>query len=83
MPTLTLSIPPALKREMDAHKIINWSEVARVAIRENLNSLKILNSIAAKSKLTEKDALIIGRKIRHGIHLRTQKEHPALYRSPR
>jgi len=80
MPSLTLSIPSDLKRDMDAHPIINWSEVARGAIRDRLASLKILNSIAAKSKLTEKDALEIGRKIKHSQHERLRREYPDLYR---
>jgi len=79
MPSLTLSIPSELKREMDAHPIINWSEVARGAIRERLESLNILNSIAAKSKLTAKDALEIGRKINHSMHERLVREHPEFY----
>lgn len=79
MPSLTLSIPTDLKREMDAHPIINWSEVARGAIRERLESLNILNSIAAKSKLTEKDALELGRKIKHSMHERMVREHPEFY----
>ena len=79
MPSLTLSIPEDLKREMDGHKFINWSEVAREAIRERLESLNILNSIAAKSKLTEKDALELGRKIKHSMHLRMVREYPEIY----
>ena len=33
MPTITLSVPEDLKREMDKSKEINWSEVARSAIK--------------------------------------------------
>ncbi len=80
MPSLTLSIPKDLKQEMDEHPIINWSEVARGAIRDRLTSLKILNSIAAKSKLTQKDALEIGRKINRSMRLRLEKEHPEYFR---
>jgi len=63
MPTITLSVPEELKREMDKSKFINWSEVAREAIRLRIAQLRIMNAIAEKSKLTEKDALEIGRKI--------------------
>ena len=80
MPSLTLSIPEDLKREMDAHPIINWSEVARGAIRDRLESLKILNSIAAKSRLTEKDAIELGRKIKHSQAARLRREYPDVYR---
>ena len=67
MPTVTLSVPEELKREMDKSKFINWSEVAREAIRQKVAQLTILNAIAAKSKLTELDALEIGRKIKKSM----------------
>ena len=67
MPTITLSVPEELKREMDKSKFINWSEVAREAIRQRIAQLVILNAIAAKSKLTEEDVLEIGRKIKKSM----------------
>ena len=79
MPTITLSVPEDLKKEMDKSKFINWSEVARAAIRERVSQLKILNSIAAKSKLTEKDAIELGRKINKSMHERFKKEHPEAF----
>ncbi len=74
MPTITLSVPEDLKKEMDKSKEINWSEVARVAIREKVSQLKILNAIAAKSALTEKDALELGRKINASMHKKYKNE---------
>lgn len=79
MPTITLSVPQELKQEMEESKEINWSEVARTAIREKTAQLKILKSIAAKSKLTEKDALTLGRKINKSLHERYKREHPEAY----
>jgi len=79
MPTITLSVPDDLKKEMDKSKFINWSEVAREAIRERISQLNILNAIAAKSKLTEKDALEIGKKIKKSMHERFKKEHPEAF----
>lgn len=70
MPTITLSVPEKLKKEMEESKEINWSEVARSAIRQKLSQLRILKSIAAKSKLTEKDALELGKKINKSLHER-------------
>jgi hypothetical protein len=68
MPTITLSVPEDLKREMDESKEINWSEVARVAIKTKITQLKILKTISSKSKFTEKDALELGRKINKSLH---------------
>ena len=73
MPTITLSVPEELKKEMDKSKEINWSEVARLAIREKISQLKILNSIAKKSKLTEKDALKLGKEINKSLHKKYKK----------
>lgn len=70
MPIITLSIPEEMKKEMEEAKFINWSEVAREAIRERMSQLAILNSIVKKSKLTEKDALELGRKINASMHKR-------------
>ncbi len=77
MPTITLSVPEDLKQEMDEFKEMNWSEVARAAIREKVAQLAILKSITAKSRLTGKDALEIGRKIRKGIHERHVQKYGA------
>ena len=70
MPTITLSVPEELKKEMDESAEINWSEVAREAIRTKVAQLKILKSICAKSQLTEKDALELGKKINESLHKR-------------
>lgn len=70
MPTITLSVPEDLKSEMDRSKEINWSEVAREAIRIKITQIKILKSISSKSQLTEKDALELGRKINESLHRR-------------
>ncbi len=74
MPIITLSIPEDLKAEMDKTKFINWSEVAREAIRERVSQLTVLNAVAAKSQLTEKDALEIGRKIKKAMWKKYQNK---------
>jgi hypothetical protein len=68
MPTITLSVSEDIKRDMEESKEINWSEVARAAIKIKIAQLKILKAITAKSKLTEKDALEIGKKINASLH---------------
>ncbi|MBW2975013.1 hypothetical protein KY366_04820 [Candidatus Woesearchaeota archaeon] len=73
MPTITLSVPEELKRDMDQSREINWSEVARAAIKSKVAQLRILKAISAKSKLTEKDALELGRKINKSLHQRYSK----------
>ena len=68
MPTITLSVPEDLKHDMEENKEINWSEVARAAIKTKVAQLRILKAISAKSKLTEKGALELGRKINKSLH---------------
>ena len=63
MVSITLAVPEEIKREMDMHPEMNWSEVARQAIREKLMVLSKMDKLLSKSKLTEKDALELGRKV--------------------
>lgn len=67
MVNVTLSVPEELKKRMEQFPEINWSEVARQAIKEKAVQLAVLKSIASKSKLTEKDALELGRKVNKGL----------------
>jgi len=78
MPTITLSVPEDLKQEMDKSKFINWSEVAREAIRERVSELALFKSIVAKSKLSEKDAGEIGNKISKSLHDKYKKKFPEM-----
>ena len=67
MTNITLSVPEDLKKKMDEFPEINWSEVARQAIKQKAVQLEFLKHFASKSKLTEKDALELGRKVNKGL----------------
>lgn len=67
MTNMTLAVPEDLKRIMDQHKEVKWSEVARGAIRTYAKKLEIMDKLASKSKLTEKDAIEIGNKIKKEV----------------
>ncbi len=73
MANMTLSIPEELLKRMKKFQEIKWSEVARKAIEQRAMELEIIEKIASKSKLTEKDALELSRKVnkeiakRHGL----------------
>ncbi|HLD06241.1 MAG TPA: hypothetical protein VJC16_01770 [Candidatus Nanoarchaeia archaeon] len=67
MGTLSVSIPDALRHKMVQLEEINWSAVARKAFEEKIAQVEFLRKIAAKSKLTEKDAEEIGKKINKSI----------------
>jgi hypothetical protein len=67
MVSITLSVPEELKQVMNKHPEMNWSEVARQAFKEKASQLELLDAIVSKSKLSKRDALEIGRKIKKGM----------------
>ncbi len=67
MVSVTLSVPEELKKKMDEFPEMNWSEVARQAIWERATQLSVLKAITSKSKMTEKDALELGREINKAV----------------
>ena len=79
MRTITLSVPEELKIEMDEFGEINWSAVAREAIKGKVKQLKLLKTIVSKSKFTEKDALELGKKINKSLHERFKSENSGEY----
>ena len=64
MPNMTLALPEELHRELRRHKEIRWAEVARKAFIKEINRLHVYDRLLAGSKLTEGDAVGIGRDIR-------------------
>ena len=67
MVNLTLSLSDELKRNMERHLDIKWSEVARRAIENKLKEIEIEERILSKSKLTMKDVEEISNKIKKEI----------------
>lgn len=64
MANMTLVIPETMRKDMKQFPEIKWSEVARKAIAEKLEVLRMANKIASKSKLTEKDVKEFSDKIK-------------------
>jgi len=67
MVSLTLAISEELKEEMEQFPEINWSVVAREAIKKRLQIFKQIRAFTKDSELTEKDAFRIGKKINEGL----------------
>ena len=63
MVSMTLSIPKDMKKEMELYTEINWSAVAREAIRRKLLVLREMDKLLKNSELTEEDAIFFGKKI--------------------
>jgi hypothetical protein len=70
MPNITLSIPKELQVVVKKHPEIKWSEVARRAMIDFAKKVEIMEKIAGKSKLTEKDALSIADRIKSSWKLK-------------
>jgi hypothetical protein len=64
MTNVTLAVPKELHKEMRSHPEIKWSEVARQAFQREVDRLHIYDRLLANSRLTEKDAVELGRSIR-------------------
>jgi len=63
MGNITLMLSDQLQEQMKKHKEIRWSEVVRRAIQKKIEDLELLDTLTAKSKLTQKDALEISKKV--------------------
>lgn len=67
MTNMTLAIPEDLHKIMRKHSEIRWSEIARQALWNNARKLELMNKLLDNSKLSEEDAIAIGRKVNEGI----------------
>ena len=63
MVSLTLSVPLELKKKMDKHREIRWSEVVRAILERQISDLDEVERLSAKSKLTERDVEEFARKV--------------------
>ena len=64
MGNVTLSIPEHIHKDMKHFSEVKWSEVARKAIIEKIGTLRLVESLAKKSKLTEEDIKEFSKKIK-------------------
>jgi len=64
MGNITLSIPEEVHNNMKHFSEIKWSEVARKAIVEKVETLKLAEKLANKSKLDKKDVLEFTKRIK-------------------
>jgi len=74
MVSITLSVPADLKHEMDIFQEINWSAVARQAIKKKIMLLKQIREFTKDSTFTEEDALRLGREVNKRIAKRLMAE---------
>jgi hypothetical protein len=63
MVNITLSIPDDLKQEMEKFPEMNWSVIARAAIKQRILMLEKFREFTKDSTLTEEDAIRLGREV--------------------
>ena len=73
MTTLTLAVPDEMKQKMDSFPEMNWSEVARQAFMQKIEDMEFLRKFKEKSKLTEADALGLGKEVSKSVSDRLRK----------
>ena len=73
MTTLTLAVPDEMKKKMDSFPEMNWSEVARQAFMQKIEDMNFLRKFKEKSKLTEEDALRLGKKVSTSVSNKLRK----------
>lgn len=75
MGNITLALPDEIQKEMKHFSEVRWSEVARKAIIERLDSLRLAEKLAQKSKLTQKDVDEFSKKIKSLATQRVIRAH--------
>ena len=64
MGNITLAIPEDVHKQMKQFSEVRWSEVARKAFVEKLETLQLAEKLAKKSKITMKDVKDFSKKIK-------------------
>ncbi len=73
MTTLTLAVPDEMKKKMDSFPEMNWSEVARQAFMQKIEDMEFLRKFKEKSKLTEADAIRLGKEVSKAVSDRLRR----------
>jgi hypothetical protein len=73
MVSITLSVPEEMKNDMEQFEIINWSAVAREAIKQKLTMLKKFKEFTKDSTMTEEDALRLGGEVNKAVSKKYNK----------
>jgi hypothetical protein len=64
MTNMTLAFSDGTSERMKRYREIRWTEIARRAIEQRLNDLELMDRLASKSKLTQKDVRELTEKIK-------------------
>ncbi|MBS3057761.1 MAG: hypothetical protein J4415_04000 [Candidatus Diapherotrites archaeon] len=73
MPNITLSVSEEVRRHMDEHPEVRWSNAIRAIIEKKLNDFDIAESLAQKSRLTEEDVALLSGKVNKAMGKRAKR----------
>ena len=73
MVSITLAVPEELKKEMDKFQEMNWSAVAREAIKNKIILLNKFRQFTKESTITDEDAMKLGRSLNKSLNQRYKK----------
>ena len=73
MTNITLAVPEDIKKEMEKFPEINWSAIAREAIKKRIILLRKFREFTKNSEFTEEDAIRLGRDVNKSLRKRNEK----------
>lgn len=71
---VSVSVRKELREKMKKMKFVNWSAVASRAFEQMVRDFETLEKATANSKLSEEDALELGKKVNRGMGRRVEAE---------
>ena len=71
MTNITLAISEEIKREMEKFPEINWSVIAREAIKKRIIVLRKFKEFTKDSEFTEEEAIDLGRELNKSLRKRS------------
>ena len=74
MVNITLSVSEQLYKKMKKHTELRWSDIARLAFEKKLLELDLIERLLKNSRLTERDAEIIGNRVKAQIRKRLEHD---------
>jgi hypothetical protein len=73
MPNITLSIPKEMHDFVKKHNEINWSEITRRALNNQIKKMELMDKLVSKSEFTEENVNELDKKIKKGLLKKFQK----------
>lgn len=67
MAEVTVRVPEELKRKMEQFPRVDWSGVAQTALWARAHQLAFMEEFTRRSRMTERGALELGRKINRAV----------------